>query len=259
MTCACGWPGIRRGSCDPLGSGRQGAELLVGQGDWAGALDACDLAIAVLPRLAWGGLTFDDRLHALSDSRIRSATRRPSPSTPALPCALEILEHGRGQLLAHARPNARRGTPCTLTAWLSERGCGVPVLSDEAWDAVSPLIPVRFAGLTPRRVLDGVLHKVRIGCRWTQLPKGYGHYRAVQGQLQRWRTSGVLDEVLEALANFPSTPLVPEDLTPPLKLTGTLIPELLLGVNPHSAESSRRPRWPGRGVRAAWLSPSGIA
>ncbi|MFD7569984.1 hypothetical protein ACFV6U_05550 [Streptomyces sp. NPDC059810] len=25
-------------------------------------------------------------------------------------------------------PTARRGTPCTLTAWLSERGRGVPVL-----------------------------------------------------------------------------------------------------------------------------------
>ncbi|MFH8714775.1 transposase [Streptomyces zaomyceticus] len=98
--------------------------------------------------------------------------------------------------------------------------------------------------------------EVRSGCRWNQLPREYGHYRAVQGQLHRWRTSGVMEEVLEALANFPSTPLVVEDLTPPLKLTGTLIPELLLGLDPHSAESSRRPRLPGQGARAAWLTLS---
>lgn len=60
---------------------------------------------------------------------------------------------------------------------------------------------------------------------------------------------GVMEEVLEALANFPSTPLVVEDLTPPLKLTGTLIPELLLGLDPHSAESSRKRQYPQRGFR----------
>ncbi|MFE2559948.1 recombinase family protein [Streptomyces sp. NPDC059352] len=158
-----------------------------------------------------------------------------------------------------AVPTARRGTPCTLTAWLSVRGRGVPVLSDEAWAAVSLVIPARFTGRNPRRALDGVLHKVRTGCRWKQLPREYGHYGAVQGQLHRWRTSGVMEEVLEALVNFPSTPLVLEDLTPPLKLTGTLIPELLLGLDPHFAEPSRRPRLPGRGVRAAWLTPSMIA
>ncbi|MFI6417561.1 transposase [Streptomyces sp. NPDC050842] len=146
-------------------------------------------------------------------------------------------------------PAARRGTPCTLTAWLSERGRGVPVLSDEAWGAVSPVIPVRFSGRNPRRALDGVLHKVRSGCRWNQLPREYGHYRAVQGQLHRWRRSGAMEEVLEALANFPSTPLVVEDLPPPLKLTGTLIPELFLGLDPHSAESSRKRQYPQRGFR----------
>ncbi|MFF9724758.1 CHAT domain-containing protein [Streptomyces gardneri] len=79
------------------------AELLVGQDDWAGALDACTAAIAVLPRLAWGGLTFDDRLHALSDTSHTVSDAAAIALTAGAPDrALEILEHGRGQLLAHA-------------------------------------------------------------------------------------------------------------------------------------------------------------
>ncbi|MFC9394604.1 CHAT domain-containing protein [Streptomyces sp. NPDC057027] len=79
------------------------AELLVGQDDWAGALDACTAAIAVLPRLAWGGLTFDDRLHALSDTSHTVSDAAAIALTAGAPeRALEILEHGRGQLLAHA-------------------------------------------------------------------------------------------------------------------------------------------------------------
>ncbi|WP_329184946.1 CHAT domain-containing protein [Actinacidiphila glaucinigra] len=81
----------------------QGARLLVGQGDWAGALDAYTAAIAVLPRLAWGGLTFDDRLHALSEtSQMVSDAAAVALHAGATEKALEILEHGRGQLLSHA-------------------------------------------------------------------------------------------------------------------------------------------------------------
>ncbi|MCX5230056.1 CHAT domain-containing protein [Streptomyces sp. NBC_00233] len=79
------------------------AELLVGRDDWAGALEACELAIAVLPRLAWGGLTFDDRLHALSDTSHTVCDAAAIALNAGAPeRALEILEHGRGQLLAHA-------------------------------------------------------------------------------------------------------------------------------------------------------------
>ncbi|MEU7398248.1 MULTISPECIES: CHAT domain-containing protein [Streptomyces] len=81
----------------------KGAELLAGRGDWTGALDACTAAIAVLPQLAWGGLAFDDRLHALSDtSQMVSDAAAIALHADAPERALEILEHGRGQLLSHA-------------------------------------------------------------------------------------------------------------------------------------------------------------
>ncbi|MDQ0716945.1 hypothetical protein QFZ55_006397 [Streptomyces luteogriseus] len=81
----------------------EGAELLAGRGDWTGALDACTAAIAVLPRLAWGGLALDDRLHALGDtSQMVSDAAAIALNAHAPERALEILEHGRGQLLSHA-------------------------------------------------------------------------------------------------------------------------------------------------------------
>ncbi|MFB7559012.1 CHAT domain-containing protein [Streptomyces brevispora] len=79
------------------------AELLAGRSDWTGALDACTAAIALLPRLARGGLAFDDQLHALSDtSQMVSDAAAIALHAGARETALEILEHGRGQLLAQA-------------------------------------------------------------------------------------------------------------------------------------------------------------
>ncbi|MFJ9447578.1 CHAT domain-containing protein [Kitasatospora sp. NPDC101235] len=79
------------------------ARLLTDARDWTGALDAYTTAIAALPQLAWGGLDFDDRLDALSDtSQTVSDAAATALQAGAPERALEILEHGRGLLLAYA-------------------------------------------------------------------------------------------------------------------------------------------------------------
>ncbi|MFD8693613.1 CHAT domain-containing protein [Kitasatospora purpeofusca] len=78
------------------------ARLLTQAQDWTGALDAYTAAIASLPQLAWGGLDFDDRLDALSDTAQTVSDAAAVALEAGLPeRALELLEHGRGLVLAY--------------------------------------------------------------------------------------------------------------------------------------------------------------
>lgn len=133
-------------------------------------------------------------------------------------------------------PQGRAGSPCSLWKFFRDSGRDVPDLTDEAWAVVSPLITSQGHTLSRRSILAGLLHKARTGCRWHELPSKYGHYRGVQTQLKRWRASGVWEQIMEALEPFSGTPPVGRDLTPPVRLTGVLIPELLLGSNAHLTE-----------------------
>lgn len=50
-------------------------------------------------------------------------------------------------------------------------------LSDEAWQAIEPHLPKnqpRSAGGDYRRVILGILHVLKSGCRWCDCPADYG-------------------------------------------------------------------------------------
>lgn len=42
-------------------------------------------------------------------------------------------------------------------------------LSDRAWEAIEPLLPINQPGarrVDDRRVISGIIHVLRVGCRW---------------------------------------------------------------------------------------------
>src|SRR3546814_4776706 len=50
-------------------------------------------------------------------------------------------------------------------------------LSDEAWAAIEPHLPQNQPGarrVDDRRVISGILHVLKIGCRWCDCPADYG-------------------------------------------------------------------------------------
>ena len=50
-------------------------------------------------------------------------------------------------------------------------------LDDESWRAIEPLIPMNRPGVKPgrnREVISGILHVLKIGCRWCDCPQDYG-------------------------------------------------------------------------------------
>ena len=49
-------------------------------------------------------------------------------------------------------------------------------------------------------MLNGMLWVLRTGAPWRDLPKAYGSWKSVHNRFLRWSKAGVLELVLEALA-----------------------------------------------------------
>lgn len=68
-------------------------------------------------------------------------------------------------------------------------------LSDEAWVAIEPHLPHGKLGkprVDDRRVISGILHVLKVGCRWRDVPEAYGPAKSVYNRYHRWsqRVSG---------------------------------------------------------------------
>ena len=80
-------------------------------------------------------------------------------------------------------------------------------LTDEQWEVLQPLLPVRQwrpggPGRPPcdrRRVLNGILYVNKTGCQWRMLPKDFGPWETVYGYFRRWRRAGVWERVMTEL------------------------------------------------------------
>ena len=92
------------------------------------------------------------------------------------------------------------------TMELERAGNRMMHLSDEAWEAVQPILeeydPPRRLGrkrIDQRQALDAIVYRMRSGCRWNHLPKEYPDDSSVHRTYQRWQRLGVLDRVLDTL------------------------------------------------------------
>jgi transposase len=75
-------------------------------------------------------------------------------------------------------------------------------VTDLEWSVIEPLLPVNSRGgarADDRRVLNGVLWRLRAGAPWTSIPERYGPHTLCASRFGRWRTSGVWDEILAAV------------------------------------------------------------
>lgn len=75
-------------------------------------------------------------------------------------------------------------------------------LSDEAWVAIEPHLPKNQPGarrVDDRRVISGILHVLKVGCRWCDCPAAYGPSTTVYNRFNRWSRRGFWVKLLEAL------------------------------------------------------------
>jgi transposase len=76
-------------------------------------------------------------------------------------------------------------------------------LSDEQWARIQPLLPTDVRGkprVDDRRVISGIMHVLKTGCRWCDLPPEYGPHTTVYNRFVRWARRGVWEDLFHALA-----------------------------------------------------------
>ena len=76
-------------------------------------------------------------------------------------------------------------------------------LSDEQWARIEPHLPTDVRGkprVDDRRVISDILHVLKIGCRWIDLPPEYGPPTTIYNRFVRWAERGVWKNLLTALA-----------------------------------------------------------
>jgi transposase len=74
--------------------------------------------------------------------------------------------------------------------------------SDRQWGVIEPLLPKNQPGarrVDDRRVLSGIVHVLRTGCRWQDCPSAYGPATTVYNRFHRWARRGLWQRLLQAL------------------------------------------------------------
>ena len=67
-------------------------------------------------------------------------------------------------------------------------------ISDDQWAAIAPLLPTNQLGarrVDDRRVLSGIVHVLRTGCRWQDTPAVYGPSTTIYNRFHRWSQRGI--------------------------------------------------------------------
>jgi transposase len=76
-------------------------------------------------------------------------------------------------------------------------------LSEAQWGAIEPLLPKNQPGARrtdDRRVLSGIVHVLKTGCRWQDCPSVYGPPTTIYNRFRRWTIRGLWRRLFEALA-----------------------------------------------------------
>src|SRR6185437_11363083 len=75
-------------------------------------------------------------------------------------------------------------------------------LNDDSWRAIEPLIPMNRPGVKPghnRQIISGILHVLKVGCRWCDCPRDYGPSTTVYNRFNRWSKAGIWQRMAEQL------------------------------------------------------------
>jgi len=86
-------------------------------------------------------------------------------------------------------------------------------LSDRAWAAIEPLLPKNQPGarrVDDRRVISGIIHVLRVGCRWQDCPPEYGPPTTIYNRFNRWSHRGLWTRIFDTLSTQAE---LPDDLS----------------------------------------------
>ncbi|GAA2572580.1 hypothetical protein GCM10010398_73400 [Streptomyces fimbriatus] len=73
-------------------------------------------------------------------------------------------------------------------------------LTDQEWELLAPLIPRAATGrprVEDRRVINGMVYKIRTGISWRDLPERHGPWQTVHTRFRRYALDGVFARALQ--------------------------------------------------------------
>jgi transposase len=76
-------------------------------------------------------------------------------------------------------------------------------LDDHQWEQIERHLPSDVRGkerADDRRVISGILHVLRSGCRWKDCPPEYGPHTTIYNRFARWAKRGVWEKLFRELA-----------------------------------------------------------
>jgi transposase len=77
-------------------------------------------------------------------------------------------------------------------------------LTDDQWQRIAPFLPTDIRGkdrVDDRRVISGILHVLKSGCRWCDCPPAYGPPTTIYNRFVRWARRGVWERMFRELAD----------------------------------------------------------
>lgn len=75
--------------------------------------------------------------------------------------------------------------------------------TDEQWAKIEPHLPKVQPGPhrhDDRRILSGIMHVLKIGCRWVDCPREYGPSKTIYNRFARWSERGIWQKIFETVA-----------------------------------------------------------
>ena len=76
-------------------------------------------------------------------------------------------------------------------------------LSDEQWRRIEPRLPTDVRGVEradDRRVISGIVHVLKSGCRWCDCPPEYGPSTTIYNRFVRWARRGIWENLFRELS-----------------------------------------------------------
>jgi transposase len=76
-------------------------------------------------------------------------------------------------------------------------------LSNEEWERLQPFLPVSNGRCgrwrDHRQVIDGILHRVRTGAPWRDLPERFGPWKTVYERHRKWSADGTWERLFQQI------------------------------------------------------------
>jgi transposase len=82
-------------------------------------------------------------------------------------------------------------------------------MNDRQWAKLEPLLPKYVRGkrrVDDRKVMSGIVHVLRSGCRWSEAPDAYGPGKTLYNRFVRWSVRGIWEKIFATLAAMGGPP-----------------------------------------------------